>query len=494
MTKLIVISNRLPVSITRTENSEDSFIYKQSSGGLVTGLISLSKTMKFLWVGNLEDNYTEKEKERIKKDLKPKNLHPVFISKELNNKSYNGFCNEILWPNLHFFCDRNTFNPDLEKSYEEFNNIFYKELENLMEDGDLVWVHDYHFFLLPYLIRKETLKKNIKIGFFLHTCFTDYDVIKNFPYLKKIVKGLVCADHVGVHTFEYKKAIQDCIMKVKFSESEKKIISKRLNESEKHLGEVKNGIMEPKEEYYNLLGRKFSIKTIPIGINLNIFTSQLETKEAKDKVIEIKEKFKGKFVVLGVDRIDYIKGIPNRLKALEKIHSDPKYKKLSENMIFIQIGVPSREKVKEYKNLTEIINLKVSEITSKTESILDHKIYYLNDSVEFSELCALYRASDACLVTSIRDGMNLVCMEYVACQGKEGTGVTILSEFAGASSTLPGSVGVSPYCVTEIADKIKIVHEMSEEEKKKRSEINFENVSKFDAELWASRNKEMIEK
>lgn len=444
--KLLVISNRLPLTIKKGKNG---FEYTRTSGGLVTGLKSINDKIRFKWLGNISGaELNEEEKDVIKRDCWEK-FHsiPVFIDSELNNDCYNGFCNAILWPIIHSFKDDVAFTIKNYNAYVEYNRIFCDKVCETVEDGDIVWVHDYHLMLLPEMLKKRS-KKDFKVMFFLHTPFPPAEIMETLACRREIVSGMAHSDLIAFHSFDYAINFHDtCIA--------------------------------------NHIEAKTKLDAIPIGIDPEMFRNMLKEKKTVERIKEIKQMFKGKKILLGVDRTDYIKGMPHRFKGFHRFLE--KYPEFIGKVVFLQVGVPSRTNVKEYSSYTNKLNELASEVNSKIGPIEATHIYFLNRSVEFGELCALYAASDVLLVTSLIDGMNLVALEYVSCQD-ENKGVLLLSENAGASTTLSAALEINSWNTEEIADGIQKAIMMPMEERSERHEINKKAVDVFTSVEWAERN------
>ncbi|KAK1350583.1 alpha,alpha-trehalose-phosphate synthase [Hamiltosporidium tvaerminnensis] len=487
--RLIVVSNRLPVKVNKVDNN---FVYKQSSGGLATGLICLKNTTDFIWVGNMNlKDFSEEEKVVVEKDCweKYKSI-PLFLDPELDEKYYNGFCNCILWPLLHTFQDEVTFSLANWEAYTKASEQICEKIASFTEDGDIIWVHDYHLMILPRLI-KEKIKKNIKIGFFLHTPFPSSEIFSVLPVRKDIILGLLSADLVSFHSYEYLTHFINTCEKM-FPKIENfcngtdfkalKIISDE-NEDIKKL----KLIYEP--DNIQIGHKTIQVAVTPIGIDPKMFTDILKREKCRARINELRRIYKNKFVFLGIDRVDYIKGIPNRIQGVERFIQ--RYPEYIDNFVFLQIGVPSRIDVVEYESLVSVINMKISELNSKYGSVDQTFFYFLNKSVEQSELCALYALGDSCVITSLRDGMNLVALEYISCQ-EDNKGILILSEFAGAMQTVPGALSINPWNIDEIADAMKNAMVMTQQERKERYDINKIGIEKFTAAKWAKDNLDIL--
>ncbi|KAM0673452.1 Trehalose-6-P synthase/phosphatase complex synthase subunit [Gurleya vavrai] len=472
--RLIIISNRLPLTIKKHETT---FEYKETSGGLVTGLKAVKQTLPFLWIGNISGmTLNNQEKQTITKDCwELFRSIPVFIDTDLNEKSYNGFCNGILWPLIHTFPDDVTFSHVDYEAYKEYNKIFCERVCQIAEDNDIIWVHDYHLMLLPMMLR-ENIKKKIKIGFFLHTPFSGKDVFGMLPCADEILRGILGSDHIAFHSYDYlANFLQNC-----------RVLMPRVSDVD---GEENDSLIGYMSGKVDLGSRDINFTAIPIGIDPELFKECLRRSETKKRAVELKKKFEGKKMIIGVDRTDYIKGIPNRIKGFQRYLE----RSGDRNTVFLQIAVPSRADVPEYASYINTMNTMASELNGSIGDVDDTFFYILNKSVKFEELCAIYSVGDCCLISSLVDGMNLVALEYIACQ-EEKKGVLLLSEFEGCSSTLPGSVFFNPWNIEEIADAIECGVKMNKEEKNDRFEINHENVKKFTAVKWAEDNVEDLQK
>ncbi|KAI1003370.1 Alpha,alpha-trehalose-phosphate synthase [Podosphaera aphanis] len=444
--RLLLVSNRLPITIKRSEDG--SYAFSMSSGGLVTGLSGLAKTTTFQWYGwpGLEVPITEAGP-LVKQLSESYGAVPVFIDDELADKHYNGFSNSILWPLFHYHPGEITFDESSWKAYKEVNRLFAKTIAKDLQDGDLIWVHDYHLMLLPEMLHEEIGKsKNIKIGFFLHTPFPSSEIYRILPVRKQILHGVLHCDLIGFHTYDYARH---------FLSSCSGILEKPT---------TPNGV-----EY---LGKNITVAAFPIGIDPEKFVEGLKKKSVQDRIAVLERKFEGVKLIVGVDRLDYIKGVPQKLHALEIFLTE--HPEWIGKIVLVQVAIPSRQDVEEYQNLRTVVNELVGRINGKFGTIEFMPIHFLHQSVCFDELAALYAVSDACLVSSTRDGMNLVSYEYIATQQKR-HGVMILSEFTGAAQSLNGALIVNPWCTEELADAIHDAVTMSPELR----EINFKKLEKY---------------
>ncbi|CUM68516.1 uncharacterized protein PRCAT00006242001 [Priceomyces carsonii] len=454
--KVFVVSNRLPVTIKRSPDGK--YDYTMSSGGLVTALQGLKKSTEFQWLGWPGLELPENEQEKVNKDLKEKfSCTAIFLSNTIADLHYNGFSNSILWPLFHYHPGEMNFDENAWAAYIEANKQFAEETAKQVHDNDMVWVHDYHLMLLPQMLRSLVKdKNNIRIGFFLHTPFPSSEIYRILPVRKEILEGVLSCDLIGFHTYDYARH---------FLSSVSRIVS--------HVATLPNGI-----EYQ---GRSISIGAFPIGIDVDKFLDGLKKPSVIERVKQLKDKFKNTKVIVGVDRLDYIKGVPQKLHAFEIF--------LTENpewigkVVLVQVAVPSRGDVEEYQSLRATVNEMVGRINGRFGTVEFVPIHFMHKSIPFDELISLYHISDVCLVSSTRDGMNLVCYEYIACQ-QEMKGALILSEFAGAAQSLNGAIIVNPWNTEELSDAIRESLTLPQEKKNVNFQKLFDYISKYTSAFW----------
>eukprot|EP00761_Pharyngomonas_kirbyi_P012577 gb/GECH01012604.1/.p1 GENE.gb/GECH01012604.1/~~gb/GECH01012604.1/.p1 ORF type:complete len:748 (+),score=160.27 gb/GECH01012604.1/:1-2244(+) len=452
--RLIIVSNRLPVSGKRDEDGNWKFT--KSSGGLVTALSGIQDT-DFIWVGwpgmEIED---QEEANALKTTLRENyDCEPVMLSQKLVDKYYNGFSNSILWPLFHYMPEDSHFDNNLYNAYVDVNKKFAEAIVDIYMPGDILWVHDYHLMLLPNFVRDKIPDANI--GFFLHIPFPSSEIYRVLPRGPQLLDGVLNSDLIGFHTFEYQRHF--------------------LKTCTRLLG-VENA---PNGVRYQ--GRFVSVCTDPVGIDPDKFHNKLISSEVMNRVEELRQTFRGRKIILGVDRLDYIKGVPHKLRGLERFFQE--HPDWIGKVVLIQVAVPSRIGVKEYQELKHEVEELVGRINGKYGSVSFNPIHYLFSSVDFAELVALYRIADTLLVSSIRDGMNLVSEEYVVCQ-KESHGALILSEFAGASGSLSGSIIVNPWDTKMVSDAIEKALTMGAGERKRRYKELSQFVETHTAKNWAS--------
>ncbi|CAI7601565.1 unnamed protein product [Penicillium bialowiezense] len=453
---LIIVSNRLPLSVKRVNGSFQSSI---SSGGLVTSLAGLTKSTQFQWFGWPGIEVRDPgDRDEVSESLAAHNAIPIFLDSTLAHEHYNGFSNRILWPILHYQSGV-TFDDTPWQAYKRVNELFADAIVETAENGTLIWVHDYHLMLLPELLR-DRLKsrgKSCAIGFSLHTPFPAGDFWRNLPVRKHLIEGLLSSDLIGFHTDEYKQNFIDTCASLLDARTE-----------------IPNQI-----QYKN---RLVCTNKFIVGIDPQKFTDTLELPKVQDRIRTLKERYKGVKVIVGVDRLDHIKGLTQKLSGFDAFLDD--HPELQNKVVLIQVAVPSREDVKEYQDLERDLCTMAGKINGKHATPEGTPLLYMHRSVHFSELTALYSIADVCLLTSTRDGMNLVAFEYVACQ-RERHGVLVLSEFAGASSFMSkGSISFHPANKTEMSEAIFKALTLDASERKSKYEYLRDFVNHNTSAKW----------
>jgi trehalose 6-phosphate synthase len=454
---VLVVSNRIPVTLKRSEDGE--YEYNMSSGGLVTALQGLKKTSTFQWFGWPGWEVPLEEQDKVTRELDDRfKATPIFLSDEVAELHYNGFSNSILWPLFHYHPGEMNFDENAWVAYNEANQKFADEILKHVKDGDVVWVHDYHLMLLPELLRNEIEKrgiKDVKLGFFLHTPFPSSEIYRVLPVRQEILKGVLSCDLIGFHTYDYARHF--------------------LSSVERVLGVVTlpNGV-----EYR---GRFVNVGAFPIGIDVDNFTEGLKKPAVVERIQQLKDKFKDTKIIVGVDRLDYIKGVPQKLHAIEVfLNEHPEW---IGRVVLVQVAVPSRGDVEEYQALRATVNELVGRINGTFGTVEFVPIHFMHRSIPFDELISLYAVSDVCLVSSTRDGMNLVSYEYIACQ-EEKHGSLILSEFTGAAQSLNGALIVNPWNTDELSHAIYESLTIPDEKKKANHDKLFQYISKYTSAFW----------
>jgi len=457
--RIIVVSNRLPVTGTVKSIDKDriEWCFKMSSGGLVAGLEGVKKKFPFLWIGwpgmNIPDEFQRRKfEDQLYNECR---CVPVFLEDQLADEHYNGFSNGVLWPLFHYQLEESgsNFSEKLWISYVEANKRFASIIESVSCENDLIWIHDYHLMQVAQVLRKRNSK--VRIGFFLHIPFPSSEIFQALPVRKAILTGLLHCDLLGFHTYDYARHF--------------------LSSCSRILG------LETTPGGVTFENRFVPVGVFPIGIDSEKFAKELRTEKVA-KLIEIhRRNFHGKKILLAVDRLDYIKGIPHRMMAYARFLE--KYPEFQGKVVLVQVAVPSRTEVEEYKRLKHEVDALVGHINGNYGTIGSNPIHYLYQSVPFAELCALYAVSDVAMVTSIRDGMNLVAQEFIACQNQN-HGVLILSEFTGSAPCLFGALLVNPWNTEEVANTIYEALTMSEVDRSMKHATMANFVTSHNASRW----------
>ncbi|XP_075667537.1 alpha,alpha-trehalose-phosphate synthase [UDP-forming] 1-like isoform X2 [Castanea sativa] len=459
--RLLVVANRLPVSATR--KGEDSWHLEMSVGGLVTALLGV-KEFDARWIGwagvNVPDDVGQRA---LTKALAEKRCIPVFLDEEIVHQYYNGYCNNILWPLFHYLglpqedrlATTRSFQSQFD-AYKKANQMFADVVNQHYEDGDVVWCHDYHLMFLPKCLKEYNSK--MKVGWFLHTPFPSSEIHRTLPSRSELLRSVIAADLVGFHTYDYARHFVSACTRI--------------------LG------LEGTPEGVEDQGKLTRVAAFPIGIDSERFIRAIDLPPVQEHMKELKQRFAGRKVMLGVDRLDMIKGIPQKILAFEKfLEENPQWR---DKVVLLQIAVPTRTDVPEYQKLTSQVHEIVGRINGRFGTLTAVPIHHLDRSLDFHALCALYAVTDVALVTSLRDGMNLVSYEFVACQASK-KGVLILSEFAGAAQSLgAGAILVNPWNITDVAASIKYALDMPADEREKRHQHNFKHVTTHTSQEWAA--------
>ncbi|MCL5075129.1 MAG: bifunctional alpha,alpha-trehalose-phosphate synthase (UDP-forming)/trehalose-phosphatase [Chloroflexi bacterium] len=458
--RLLIVSNRLPITVTEKDGK---LRFQQSPGGLVSGLSAYLDSLKsspfakleHLWIGWPGIAVEDKEKLRLKA---PAQFHayPVFLSEEAMERFYHGFCNKIIWPLFHYFPSYAVYDEDYWVHYTRVNETFCDAVMEIVKPGDVVWVHDYHLMLLPKLLRKKM--PSLPIGFFLHIPFPVFEVFRLLPaqWRREILEGLLGADLIGFHTHDYTQYFLKCVL--------------RILGYEHDMGRIMTG------------DHMVKVDTFPMGIGFQRFHNAVNSPEIQREIGKLKKTLADFRVILSVDRLDYTKGISNRLQGYEVfLEKNPQWHK---RVILVLVVVPSRIGVEHYQQMKRQIDELVGKINGRFGSVHWTPILYQYKFLPFQPLVALYSISDIALITPLRDGMNLVAKEYVAARTDK-TGVLILSEMAGASKELGEAIIINPNNTEEIANALKEALEMPEEEQVKRNQAMRARLERYDVVRWA---------
>lgn len=454
MTKnIIFISNRLPITVKK---GVSGFEYYESIGGLATGLKGYHQQAGSIWIGWLglaEDEFAPEEKDLIQSQLK--NQHkclPVFLSKQDIDDYYYGFCNNTIWPLFHYFTDKTENQASTWQAYQDVNHKFFEVLETIIGENDTIWVHDYQLMLLPQLIKDKY--PHTQVGYFLHIPFPSFEIFRLLVWRDEILLGILGADLIGFHTYDYARHFLSSVRRL--------------------LG------LDHNFNTISYEGRSILVDAFPMGIDYDFFVQDHAERHGAE-MAAIAEQTATK-IVLSVDRLDYTKGIPQRIKAFS--HFLEKYPEYHEKIRFYLIVAPSREEADSYSELLKDIEKLISRINGKYGRLNWMPVWFFFRSFSQQDLVYFYRHADVMLVTPLRDGMNLVAKEYIAsrtdCQG-----VLVISETAGAASELSEALIVNVNNLDAIADSIKIALEMPEDEKRARNQLMHKRLQRYNVKFWA---------
>ncbi|MDX1566152.1 MAG: trehalose-6-phosphate synthase [Longimicrobiales bacterium] len=467
--RLVVASNRLPVVLTRKGNGSNgsSWHVEPGSGGLVTAVEPVVKRRGGVWVGwpgttgekpgELESVLDEVE------ESKGYRISPVPLTADERDDFYLGFSNQVIWPLFHDFQNQCNFEPRFWEVYRRVNERFADVLEEEIQEGDFVWVHDYHLMAVARELRERDVEE--VLGFFLHIPFPPLDLFVKLPWRFTILDSLLQFDLVGFQSARDRRNFLDCVEQL------------APNVSLDRDGQTDRRVIPLEVD-----GRTVRAGVFPVSNDFEEFAGLAATSDVSERVARLRTEFAGRQVILGVDRLDYSKGIPHKLKgyrlALER------YPDLRGNMTLVQLVVPSREEIPEYYRMKWEIEQLVGEIQGEFTRPGWVPIHYQYGRWERPELIAHYRTAAVALVTPLKDGMNLVAKEYCTCS-LEGSGVLILSEYAGATAQLQhDALLVNPYDVEGVADAIHNAFTMAEEERRSRMTRMREVIRKYDIRWW----------
>lgn len=466
---MVVVANRLPFCLG-TNPETGQLIRKQCAGGLVTAVAPVVVETQGLWVGwsglHLEDNNVEipeadPNDQTPTAGLKSSQVIPVTVPKKQFNDYYNGCCNATFWPLFHSLPDRAVFQADKWEAYREVNAEFarltVKAVQQLSETHPgsvpLVWLHDYHMMLAANTIREKCDELNlpIKMAFFLHIPFPSWDIVRLFPWDDELLQGILGCDSIGFHIEDYCLNFIDCC--------------------QRRLG----CRVDRQQMLVEHNSRTVSINPLPISIPYDRFVHLAE------RAPQVMKNNPQEQLLLGVDRLDYTKGLVHRIKAFEMLLQ--KHPELIERVTFLQVAVPSRTDVKEYQELKEELDQLIGRINGQFSTPNWSPLRYIYGCVSQDQLAAFYRDSSVAVVTPLRDGMNLVAKEFVACQTGE-PGVLILSPFAGAGSSMHEALHVNPYETNEFADTIYRALTMPRDEREMRMKQLRRREREHDVDFW----------
>ncbi len=455
MNRLFIVSNRLPVTIHKRENKLQPV---PSIGGLATGLGSIYRQRDATWAGwpGISGKHlSAKDRHQVIKLLSESQCLPVFLSEYELEKYYNGFCNRAIWPLFHYFSHYAEYDPVDWKVYTRVNKKFCDAVCEVANSSDVIWVHDYHLMLLPRMLRENL--PDATIGFFLHIPFPQFEIFRLLPWRKEVLSGLLGADLIGFHTFEYVTYFFNSV--------------RRILGYEQEMTRIKAG------------DRQVKVDTFPMGIDCKRFAGAVHDPLVEKEITRIRQFVGTEKIILSIDRLDYTKGVPLRLIAYDTLLED--HPELKEHVTFVLVAVPSRTRIDQYTRLKHEVDQLVGRINGKHGTMCWIPVRYLFKSLPFNRLIALYRIADVALITPLRDGMNLMAKEYLATKGGQ-PGMLVLSEFAGAAKELGEAVLVNPNNFRDVSSSIYLGLTMTDEEMKKRMTAMQARLKRYDLQKWTS--------
>lgn len=458
--RLLVVSNRLPVVF---EKNAGAWRSRTAAGGLVTALSPVLRKRGGLWVGwpgmGVQDDFDIDAALAEAGEQAGYEFAAVNITEEERDGFYHGFSNEIVWPLFHDLDMRCNFDPAYWRAYRSANHKFASVVRSHTREDDFIWVHDYHLMHVAKELREAGVDQ--KIGFFLHIPFPPPDIFLKLPWRFEVLRALLEFDVLGFQTQSYRRNFAQCINSVIPGISVRgrgRMIAVRTPQRKVHVG------------------------VFPISIDFNEFADRAAEPDVISRMGEIQEEFRGRRILLGVDRLDYTKGVPERLRAFGRALE--RHGELREHVSLVQVVVPSRTAIDEYKDLKAEIEMAVGEVNGRFSSAGWVPIHYVFRSFDRTELIAMYRAADVMVVTPLRDGMNLVAKEYCACRVLN-DGALVLSEFAGTAATMHrGALLVNPHDIEGMAESMYNAVMMSEHEQKTRMRGLRRGVKTHDVFWW----------
>jgi trehalose 6-phosphate synthase/phosphatase len=452
---LVIASNRLPVRFTITGSR---FEVTEASGGLAAALRAVRGDAVWVgWPGTVVPHVLEPE---VTSELGTENLVPVFLTAREEEDFYGRVCNDTLWPLFHYFGDRLRITPEAWLRYVQVNERFADAILARCGAETRVWVHDFHLMLVPAMIRRRA--PNLAVGFFLHTPFPSSEVYRLLPNREEALRGVLGSDYVSFQIGDYARHFRSSCLRILGADSQ--------------------------PDSLDVGGRRVGIGVDPIGIDVDGFREILRDGETERLYAQLAEQYAGRKLVLGVERLDYTKGIPQKLQAFERyLEQDPSRARTT---TMLQVLVPSRLESPEYRMQRDEIELLIARINGRYGQPGVTPVEYMHRSISKPGLVALYRRADVMMVTPLRDGMNLVAQEFVLCQSEPGLpdrwrGSLLLSEFAGSAQVLPGALLVNPWNVDGVVERLAIALELDGDERRRRLDTMSTRVRDLDCTIWA---------
>ncbi len=452
MNRLVIVSNRLPVT-ARVEDQE--LVVEASSGGLATGLRGPHERCDGLWIGWPGDlpRLSHQQAQRLKARLDELRAVAVPLSRREVKSFYEDAANGILWPIFHDLLHQLPSELRGWDTFRSVNEKFARAAAAHRRPGDLIWIHDYQLALAPGMLR--SLAPDARIGYFLHIPFPAEELLSALPWREEVLRGILGADLVGFHTHAYLRHFCDALRR--------------------------NLSLEPEIDGVLYQGRRVRFGVFPMGVDAQTWAARGDSVAVKAEAAAIRGDGRGTALIVGIDRLDYTKGLVRRLLAFERLlESTPA---LRGHVRMIQVTVPSREKVEAYAGLRRRIDEVVGRINSRFATPTFAPIHRMHTTLSTQQIAALYRAADVMLVTPLRDGMNLVAKEFIATRTDE-SGALVLSQFAGAAAELAEAVTVNPHDIDEVADAVKTALAMPRDEQRERMASMRQRVLAYDVHRW----------
>ena len=453
MARVVLVSNRLPVAV-QLDRGEP--VVERSAGGVATGLRGLHDRSEGVWIGWPGDvsRLDAEQRAKLLSDLAERRCLPVYLTADEVTGYYDGFSNGVLWPLFHYLLDRIPPHSHEWDVYRAVNEKFADAVASAHRPGDLVWVHDYQLALVPQMLRVRV--PGVRVGYFLHIPFPSTEVFRTLPWREPLLEGMLGADLLGFHTLRYQDHFSSSVHRI--------------------LGIPTQG------DTIRVEGREIRIGVFPIGVDAPTLSSLAEDADVANDVATIRAEARGERILLGIDRLDYTKGIPRRMLAFERLlEREPSWKG---KVRLVQVAVPSRGDVASYQDFRSELDRLVGRINGAFSTVDWSPIRYVQRSMDEKRLVALYRAADVMLVTPLRDGMNLVAKEFVTCRSDQ-DGVLVLSEFAGAAAEMGEALQVNPYDIDAMAVAYHQALTMPEEERRVRMRALRQRVATHDVHQWA---------
>lgn len=454
--RLVLVSNRASHVLAATG---EEITWRRAVSGLVSAVEPVLNSLGGTWVawGGRLGNHNQKGMQIAVPVGSPRyTLQEVVLTEEEYRGYYHGFANSCLWPLAHQMIDKCQFQREHWRAYRKVNHKFARVVLDLASKNDIFWVHDYHLALVPQIVRRQYPQS--KIAFFWHIPFPPPDVFTVLPWGRQILHGLLGSDLIAFHTRSYLENFLTCV---------KKFFPVKMN--------FENGLL-----WFG--DRRIIVRALPVGINWQRYEQLAGDPEVREQAQKIRRAMGAEHLLVGIDRLDYTKGIPERIKAVGAFLE--KYPQYRGKITLLQIAVPSRNDVAAYARLKEEVERLVGEINGLFDGGDGAvPVRYLHRALDEKEVVAHYLAADVLLVTALRDGLNLVAKEFIATRA-DGRGVLLLSPFAGAAEELQGALLANPYDTAQLASKIKFALEMPPEEKQERLMILRQTVKNKDLRWW----------